>query len=395
MRISRDKRSPLERIEVIDAVRGFALFGLFLVHCVELFELYWANPTPSDLHDGVMFLFSGKSFALFGLSFGVSFSIIMRRAQARGEAYQGRFLWRLALLVLFGLFHSLFYRGDILVILAVFGGSLLILDRIKSASALFALAGFFILNPLLIWRVLAAMNGAEWAVQMPHFYHDPGMPFLLNGTFLEAVRASFIDGNIHKTWFYFESGRMSQILGLFAAGLALGRIHFFERQGAQFMRVLSMILIVCGGVAWAIFFLRAQWLAALPQVDGDFTSAYLGMLLKGWGDVAFMAAQLAGFLLAWHMGAHRVLHWLAAPGRMTLSLYIGQSLVFVPLLYGFGLGLYDEVSQSQMVWIGVAASIVQIIGASLWMRSYRYGPFEWVWRVLTKLSLDIPLRIRA
>ena len=62
------------RMEGLDALRGFALFGIFIVHMPELFELYWAHPATDPLqlavHDAVWLVFAGKAFALLALCFG-------------------------------------------------------------------------------------------------------------------------------------------------------------------------------------------------------------------------------------------------------------------------------------------------------------------------------------
>ena len=125
MKIQRD------RIAIIDAFRGFALAGIVLVHFVEQFI---GGPIPeeetSQMLQGVpdyivlvilqLFL-SGKFFALFSILFGLSFYIQMSRTAAKGKKYKLRFLWRLAILMMIGLVHSLFYRGDILTIYAFIG----------------------------------------------------------------------------------------------------------------------------------------------------------------------------------------------------------------------------------------------------------------------------------
>jgi len=77
---------------------------------------------------------------------------------------------------------------------------------------------------------------------------------------------------------------------------------------------------------------------------------------------------------------------------MTLTLYVGQSLVAAPLLYGYGLGLYDAFSSAWMVLGGLAAFAIQLVVASLWFRAFRYGPLEWVWRAATRTTLDVPFR---
>ena len=147
------------RLEGLDALRGFALFGIFIVHMPELFELYWAHPATDPLqvavHDAVWLVFAGKAFALLALCFGVSFFIIMDRAARKGADFTWRFVWRLALLALFGLLHGLWYRGDVLEVLAVMGLFLLPFHRVRSNRALLAVAVFFLLQPLIpLHRIL-------------------------------------------------------------------------------------------------------------------------------------------------------------------------------------------------------------------------------------------------
>ena len=91
------------RLEAVDAMRGFALAALFLVHVLESYELYWAHPDPSMIGDTVNLLFMGKSFSLLAMCFGFSFHILMSNAAKRGEDFRLRFAWRLLLLAAIGL----------------------------------------------------------------------------------------------------------------------------------------------------------------------------------------------------------------------------------------------------------------------------------------------------
>lgn len=83
--ISSSTTNSTHRITQIDAYRSYAVFGLFIVHCVELFELHWFDPKPTAVFDTVFLLFAGKAFAMFALSFGISHFIISERAIARGD----------------------------------------------------------------------------------------------------------------------------------------------------------------------------------------------------------------------------------------------------------------------------------------------------------------------
>ena len=82
---------------VVDCLRGFALFGLFIIHMVEYFELYWYLPEPGFFHNLIFFLFGGKAYAIFALLFGLSFFIIMDNQAKRGVDFRARFSWRLTL----------------------------------------------------------------------------------------------------------------------------------------------------------------------------------------------------------------------------------------------------------------------------------------------------------
>ena len=77
---------------------------------------------------------------------------------------------------------------------------------------------------------------------------------------------------------------------------------------------------------------------------------------------------------------------------MTLTLYVGQSLVFAPVLYGYGLGLWDDLTTAETVLWGLAAFAAQAALAALWFRHFRYGPLEWIWRAATRMSTAIPFR---
>jgi uncharacterized protein len=101
-------------------------------------------------------------------------------------------------------------------------------------------------------------------------------------------------------------------------------------------------------------------------------------------------------VLLWQTEAsRRLLRPLVPAGRTTLTLYVGQSLLFVPVFYGFGLGYHAVLSQAQALTIGIAAFAAQLVLAAWWLRHYRYGPLEWAWRAMTYTTSEIPFRRRG
>ncbi len=388
------------RMEGLDSLRGFALMGLFLVHMPELYELYWAHPAtdPTQLlwHNVIFSVFSGKSFALLAMCFGVSFFIIMDRAAKRGVDFTGRFIWRLAVLGVIGVLHGLWYRGDVLEVLAVMGLFLLPFYRVKSNTVILGLGIVFLLQPVLLFQLVSALGGAAWANTAPGFWSSKTPEAYLTGkSLLETIRMNWVDGHPFKWDFMYESGRLSQILGLSLIGLVMGRVGFFSDPGRfKGMRIGGLVAALAAMGLLLTF--KAQLVALLPDSKAVFMPRVLAdTILSGLTDLSIMFALAFGFLALYFGFANRLLNLLAPAGRMTLTLYVLQSLVFVPIFYSYGLGLHATMSQQTAVLIGIAAFIVQVVAAHLWFKAFLYGPLEWLWRAATYLTLKVPFIRRA
>lgn len=380
------------RLESVDILRGFALMALFLVHMIESYELYWADPRPGAISDTVYLLFMGKSFSLLALCFGFSFFILMDRAARRGVDFTARFAWRLTVLFAIGFLHAMVYRGDIIQLLALMGFLLLAFHPVRDNRILIAIAVLCFLSPLLLVQLAAAMAGAGWANQPPNHYSDPAMATYLSGTLGEHLRANVWQGQLPKWWFMLESGRLTQILGLYLVGMVLGRIGFFARLG-DLARARWIALAIAAATALLLYFFRddlAGWFARGDH--GEAANRLFGTLLSSWFELSGTALWALVLLALFQSPVRALLRPLAGVGRTTLTLYILQSLVFVPIFYGFGLGLYDDWDQRTRLLVGLGAIAAQLVLAHWWLRHFRYGPVEWVWRALTYWRRDIPFR---
>jgi uncharacterized protein len=375
------------RVDLLDSVRGFALMGLFLVHSVEQYELFWSHGDYGAVFQWVFGLFSGKSYALMALSFGVSFYLIMQSAARRGQDFRGRFAWRLTILLVMGLLHGLIYRGDFLQTIAVMGFLMLPLDGIKNNRVLIGLSALCLLQLPLLLRAWAAANGQAWALANPLYYNDPGSAAMAHGTFAEVLWANATAGFVMKWSYFIEAGRLMQMLGLFIIGLVLGRIGFFAAPDA-FKHQRRWAL---GGALVLSVLLYFYAPGALDEVvaEGPVRNI-LHTTLDTWIGLAVMTAQMLVFVELFQSVGRPLARIFAAPGRMTLTLYVGQSVVFAPIFYGYGLGLYDDLTPGQCLIMGSVAFSVQIVIAHLWFRRFHYGPLEWLWRAATRTSLDVP-----
>lgn len=375
------KAAP-ERIEVVDSLRGFALFGLFIVHMIEYFELYWASPpaVPGAIHQIVFGLFGGKSFSLLALCFGFSFHILFARARARGQEFAGRFAWRMVLLFALGWVHGMIYRGDIITVLALFGLLLIPVDKMRSNRLLLALALLCFAQPMLLARLAAASAGLPWGLAAPGFHTDPAMAVYLHGSLPEMLRANLWIAQLNKASFYLETGRVFQMFGLFLIGALAGRTGFFSSAELGKRR-----LPLLAGLAFAALILASLLRAQLGARYGEMPGVGLQarFLSSAWVELSATALITFVFLWCWNGPLRRLQETLVAPGRLTLTLYIGQSVLFVPIFYGFGLGAYAWMGQAGALLLGLVAFALQAIWAKWWLTRYHYGPLEWLWRAGT------------
>jgi uncharacterized protein len=381
------------RIDMVDALRGYALFGLFLVHCLERFEIYWIDPQPDAWFDGTMAVFAGKAFSIFALLFGFSFATIMANERARGGDFTLRFAWRLILLFAIGTVHALIYRGDILQVLAAVGLIMIPFDRLRSDKTALAIALLLFLQIPLLLRAWAASHGAAWATAPALFFGDSGLSTLVTGSFGEVLVSNAGPGMVSKSSFYLETGRVVEIAGLFLVGMVLQRRALFAEAAER--RGFWLGVAIVAGLLWlAVSQIEPLLLPAAPEDGGaPMQRQSIEWVTGEWRALSAMAFQVAVFVLAWQTPLRRLLATLVPAGKMTLTLYVGQSFVAAALLYGYGLALHDDFSHRQMVFIGIAAFALQLVLAAWWFRHFRYGPLEWLWRAATRTTLAVPFRV--
>ena len=115
-----------------------------------------------------------------------------------------------------------------------------------------------------------------------------------------------------------------------------------------------------------------------------------GNLLGGWFDLTLMGTYVLLIVEAYLGVAGKVLGWLAPMGRMTLTFYVAQSLIWVPVFYGFGLGAWKTLPPATALWLGAGFLVLQAVVAQLWFKRFAYGPLEWAWRAATYRTWSVP-----
>ena len=425
--------SPLrgrERIHSLDVIRGVALFGILLMN-ITLFGLpmsysdptIWGGSTGPNLWVWIAMtmFFEGTQRGIFSVLFGAGVILLTSRLEAAGrndvaDIYYRRLIW----LVIFGMIHSfvLLWVGEILFYYGVTALFLYPLRHLKP-KVLFALAvGGFLIGAL--W------NGVDSYVAIKKWDENAAAQTVLDegGTLtddqqsavdewkefkshlkpdestlqddIEAHRGSYLDTAIFQapanmqleSWtayrYFFD------LFAMMLVGMALYKLGILTLERSAGIYLTMLLVGYALGLAVNFYELKIV-------LNGDFS--VLSMLRANWtydlGRLAITVGHLGALLL---FCRSRWMQWLqrslAAVGRMALSSYVSHSIICAIVFYGFGFGLYAQLQRYQLYYVVAAIWIFQLIVSPIWLRYYRFGPMEWVWRSLTYWQKQ-PMRRRA
>lgn len=391
---------PKPRISSIDALRGFSLIGIVLLHCMEHFDLTSYPEYASALmqkidmgvYDVIRFFVQGKSYAIFSMLFGLSFFIQMDNQADKGVDFRLRFLWRMVLLLVLGYVNGLMYMGEFFVVYAILGCVMVLLWRVPTKVLLVLALLLFLQIPEWVSLGKVLVGGApnersEMAKYMSSLYVECADVFT-NGTFWDMIKFNLWKGQLAKCLWVVAVARYLQLIGLFIIGLLIGRagIHRSEESLVKWSRrALPWALGV-----FAVFYGASLLLPAFG-LEG-FALRQSRMLLRNYANLGQMIFYVAGLTLLYYKskGWRSVLDKLAPVGRMSVTNYMMQSVFGVFIFYGFGLNLASA-TFSECAVAGVVICAVQILFSNWWMKHHYYGPVEWLWRTATWMK-RVPLK---
>ncbi len=386
-----------ERYIILDALRGFAILGICAANYPE-FSLYTfqgkeiTDAMPTAGIDRVLrfmlyFLVDGKFYTLFSLLFGIGFSIIISNAARKGANGFRIFYRRMALLTLIGFLHLMFiWSGDILMLYALLGMCLPLLRNV-SDRGLLRTAAFFLLLPIAVdavtqvlgvslsapavreqWRYcdrygITEENFGYW-LRDATSYGDM-FKFLIQGAWVRVQE--FVDGN-----------RYFKVFGLFVLGFYIGRNRMYADLAAR--KPLLRRVTVIGLAAGLPLSLLYAWscMNGHPLGNAVHTAIYTVSVYPL--GLAYMCGMCLIYLRHKDLAVWRRL---AYPGRMALTNYIGQSVIGALLFYGIGLGLGASFGLVQTELVVAGVYLFQMAFSRVWLRFFRFGPLEWIWRMLT------------
>ena len=399
-----------QRLIHLDVLRGFALLGILLVN-FEWFNrpiqaiVLGAEPglTGIDAVTDLMIkvLAEGKFYPLFSMLFGAGFALMAERALARSSPFWGVYLRRLLLLGLFGAAHMiLVWAGDILLVYSLTGFVMVALFRKTPSSRLWKWALPFIFLPVMVmWMGAAAIESSRLDPQL----HDELMMDFAEDEqafrdYIEGAAAIHAEGSwsdnvgqrLEDMRFLFVHMLfwVPPVLGFFLIGrwlIVSGRLTRPHEHQLWFRRWRARGLLVGLPLAIAAGALMHEANMMIPTA----VSA-LGMTLFALSGLLLSLAYLSAVTL----GA-RHLRVLAPAGQMALTNYLTQSLFWTWMIYGHGLGLWGQLPRSLQLLLAVVFFAAQLVVSAWWMKRFRFGPAEWLWRALSYWQLPPMVRRQA
>jgi uncharacterized protein len=367
------------RIEVIDALRGFALYGILLTHVSAYYigaGLKHSNHDPNHslmttnfMVQVVKHFINGRMYGIFSFLFGLSFVIQITSSRLKNKPFVGRFIWRLAILLFIGYLDNLVFKEDILQLYAILGLLLLICNNLSDKNLL-------IISALLLFiSVVCVFYNQEIALSAAPVFNK-----IENSEFL-----GFLD--VHKFKYLLSSGRIFLTPCFFLLGLYAGRRKIFSFTPENL--ILFKRLFVFSGIVVlisAILFFTLQFTNADPENLDD----AIYVIVRFFMSIIYLVLIVR---LYRSKRSSILLAPLIPLGQMGLTIYIMQSF-FMLMLNSLNVFYFKNIGLDVFLILCTGFFGFQIAFAYFWMAKFKFGPIEWLWRTLTYLKWQPFLRNR-
>ncbi len=376
------------RIEVVDALRGFAVMAIILVHNLEhfIFPVYlagspgWLDTLDRGVLNVVFTLFAGKAYAIFALLFGFTFHIQTANRKMQGKDFGYRFLWRLVLLAAFATLNAAFFPAGDVLLLFVLVGFVLFLTRNWGDTALLVASVVLLLQPVEWCRYIAGLVNP--AYRLPQLNVGDMYARVAEcteaGNFGAFIRENITLGQKASLLWAVDAGRFVQTAGLFLLGFYMGRKQLFAASETN-CRTWVKILIV-SAVAFAPLYTLEE---AVMQGDAVIRKT-VGTAFDMWQKLAFTSVLVSSFVLLYRSPKFvATTSGLRFYGKMSLTNYIAQSVIGAFIYFPVGLGLAPYCGYTVSLIIGICTFLIQVRFCKWWLGRHRQGPLEYIWHKWT------------
>jgi len=388
-------------------VRGFALFGVLLVNMFGFGadSIAWNSPIDELAFAVTRVFFESKMWTLFSILFGFGFALQLQSAHARGFRILPTYLRRLAVLFALGAAHALLFDGDILMLYAELGLVLLFVHRLPTRKLFVLAVALMLIFPLARFasdqdqsqsaRSEEILNVSEARSELEQAQRTD---VYATGSLAEvaADNANAIPADPLEDLYTPESGLT--VFAMFLLGFSIGRSGVLRDIPGHVasiarMRIWGLGLGLTAMAAERVLAVTSGYAVFREQQTGPGVQ-FAGDLLFTFGVTALALGYAATIVLAAQTSRGRAaLMPLAGVGRLALTVYLTQTLMFTTLFYGYGFGQVFRLGPAIVTAWAVVIFAVQVVVCQWWLRRFRFGPVEWLWRSLTYLKWQ-PLRLR-
>lgn len=387
--------TKIPRIEVVDALRGFAVLAIILVHNLEhfIFPVYpdpasqpeWLNILDEGVFSIIFSLFAGKAYAIFSLLFGFTFYIQYTNQLRKGKDFGYRFLWRLLLLAGFATLNAAFFpAGDVLLLFCVVG-LLLFLVRKWNDKAVLIAAVILLLQPVEWFHYIASLFNPEYTLPnlgVGAMYNEVA-EYTKEGNFGNFIWGNVTLGQKASLFWAIGAGRFLQTAGLFMLGLLIGRKQLFVTSDNN-TRFWVKALIISAILFCPLYQLKVM---LYDNSDAVMIKQTVGVILDMWQKFAFTAVLVASFVLLYQKESFKKLTaGLRFYGKMSLTNYISQSILGAIIYFPFGLYLAPYCGYTVSLLIGFVLFLLQVSFCKWWLKGHKQGPLEGIWHKLTWIN---------
>ncbi|WP_017728749.1 DUF418 domain-containing protein [Halalkalibacterium ligniniphilum] len=371
------------RIEALDMMRGLALFGILLVNSMHFqYGLFPENTNDYPLGsldyatEVFIKIFGQASFyTLFSFLFGYGMALLKESLEQRELDFSKLYWRRMFILLGVGFLHGTYiWDGDILFMYAIGGFFLFFFLKLKEKGLL---VWALILLGLMAVSSASPVSPEEEALLNEPFvqYSEQENEVLRNGSYADVVQfrveADPTGMGIIGDVLIFITNIIS-VMGMFLLGAYVARKKWLVqiKEHKKLIKQVWWMTLLVGFPLKAAYFLNPSYQLEMIQI-----------LIGGPLVAMFYASSIA--LLSKTERGHRLLKPLAYTGRMSLTNYLMQSIVFTTLFYGYGIGLFGELGLFLGALLVVAFYALLLVASRIWLKNFYMGPFEWFWRAGT------------
>ncbi len=393
-----------QRIHFLDVLRGIAIQCIFVANILYFSGLFfypdsYRNPAfvfPTDMIVGFLsFMFiDGKFYTIFSLLFGIGCYVQFNKLNKQGKPFAPFFAKRMFWLLVFGLIHLVgFWIGDILTLYALLGFAVIPFITLSDKKLLW-LAFVLILLPILNWLIIEyfgmdypaiffeksieswKLHGfpqVEWGGEL---WNDLAFMFS-NNSWIEHFKMNRGDAWVRLAMIL-EEGRIFKVFGIFLIGVCAGR-HILNHNLLNNTKLLKHIALIGLIIGLPMCFFRTylQFMGAQNQMN-----SFLNTLSYAFGTVP-TALGYAALIALLFRKKPRVFLWLAPVGKMAFTNYILHTVFGIFVFYGLGLGYAGKMGFTLITLIAIGYFLLEVLFSTIWLRYFKYGPLEWLWRQLT------------